>query len=648
MSGKLLKNKSFAFALSKLKKRIPYSYFSVLFIFGLVLSFWFSFGAVNAQPTGNIQELTGYLEAGNSKVYTLPNLKPGETVYAYIEGISGNLDPIIGLAKQRSDWETILGGNLRQQIDKAVADKQDPLAMLTKLANDLFLEWDDDSGKGYDAALEFRVPKSGKYQLIVTSSPSAETFGEYRLVIGINEPKILTGKAQPTGAQIAKLEGNISSESIATVESLTGPLTAESPLTVFNLKNFHAGDILYVWVEATSGDLKPIIELRDYGDKLLRTANFSGKESQASFSYKFQDDNNADFRLNLRSYIENETATTGEYRLLLGINEPKVLTGNVEPLGSPVVQKPTPVQVGLRLQQITGINQKEENFGIVASLRMEYLDPNLSFSPDTCQCSFQFFEGDKFINYLTEKKLKFPSFTFFNQQGKRWIQNSVGVILPDGQVIYFERFTTTLQAPHFDFKRYPLDKQDFFIHIDLILPQEEYVYQELEGFSEIGKQLGEEEWIITEFDTKITAQNLTTGETNARFSFHFQAKRHLNYYLLRMFIPLFVIIVVSWLPFFLRDFSKRVDIASGNLLLFIAFNFTLSNDLPRLGYVTFLDKILICMFLVSGLLVLLNVYLRRLEIKGQVDKLKTIDQYTIWGYPVLYLTTFSFISFMIT
>ena len=501
-----------------------------------------------------------------------------------------------------------------------------------------------DNGEGYAATLEFQVPESGKYQLVVYSSPGTESLGEYQLLVGINKPKVLTGEAQPTGSQIAKLEGIISSDSRVAVENFTGSLTQDQPSTELKLKTFNEEYILYVWVEATSGDLKPIVELRDYGDKLLRTSNFSGESNQGSFSYEFPDNNSANFSLNLRSHIIDEEATTGEYRLLIGINEPKVLTGKVDPTGSSIEQQSIPVQIGLRLQQITGIDQKQENFGIVASLRMEYLDQNLAFSPDTCQCRFKQFGIDKFTSFVTEKGLKMPTFTIFNQQGRRSSQNSIVIIFPNGQIIYFERFTVTLQAPDFDFRRYPLDKQNFFINIDSILPKQEYVYQELEGFTEIGAQLGEEEWIITEFDTKITKQNLTTGETSDRFSFHFQAKRHLNYYLLRLFIPIFVIIIVSWLPFFLRDYGKRVDIASGNLLLFIAFNFTLSNDLPRLGYVTFLDKILISMFLVSGILILLNVYLRRLEISRKEDKAAKIDQYTIWGYPLLYFATFSLIS----
>lgn len=36
---------------------------------------------------------------------------------------------------------------------------------------------------------------------------------------------------------------------------------------------------------------------------------------------------------------------------------------------------PTEIFVGLKVEQITGINTQKENFGVVASLRMEWKDP---------------------------------------------------------------------------------------------------------------------------------------------------------------------------------------------------------------------------------------------------------------------------------
>jgi hypothetical protein len=107
----------------------------------------------------------------------------------------------------------------------------------------------------------------------------------------------------------------------------------------------------------------------------------------------------------------------------------------------------------------------------------------------------------------------------------------------------------------------------------------------------------------------------------------------------RIFLPLLIIIVVSWVIFFLRDYGKRVDAAAGNLLLFIAFNFVISQDLPRLGYLTFLDLMLISTFLVTAIVLILAVALKRMVGDGKEALVRRIDKYVIIFYPLAYIGT---------
>ena len=136
----------------------------------------------------------------------------------------------------------------------------------------------------------------------------------------------------------------------------------------------------------------------------------------------------------------------------------------------------------------------------------------------------------------------------------------------------------------------------------------------------------------------------TTQLFSSEFSSQVIAHRHLNFYVLRIFIPVGIIIFVSWLPGFLGDFGKRIDIANGTLLLFIAFNFTISNDLPRLGYLTFLDVLLLCTFVLTSLTLIYNVALKRLESDGKGKLVKKIDNITLWLIPLIYFLSYAIIA----
>ncbi len=593
-----------------------------------------------SQDESAVSLLTGRKDFGAvGTVYRLSNLQQGQRLFVRVDGTSGNFDPFVGVAPADLDLPT-LRGRFIAETEHANVTGGDPLQVISRLAEEFLLAWDDDSGPGFSAAFEWRVPVSGDYKLLLTSTPVRKTFGDYRLLVGLDAPQVLSGKADPIGRINIALDVTASPPRLS-VEEITGTLTAEQTATLVELDDVRATDTLYAFVEATSGDLTPILRLEDFSGKQLRADSISDQQVNAALEYTFQEAGH--YRLRISSCCEEGTRTKGDYRLLVGINAPEVMTGKAAPTGSPLIKKPTEVRVGIKLQQITSVDQKAENFGVVADLRLEWTDPKLAFSPDTCQCESKLFTIDGFFKFAQGQGIKWPEFNYFNQQGKSFFQSQFVTVYPDGRTTLDERVSATMQAPEFDFRVFPFDTQQFYIHLVCALPEESFTYADLEGFSALGRQLGEEEWIVGEFETTIDSL-----DGRSRFSFGFESHRHLTYYVFRIFMPIMIIVLVSWVTFFIRDYGKRIDVASANLLLFIAFNFTISNDLPRLGYLTLLDTILVSTFAITGLVILINVYLRRLEMAGETARIYRVDRFIIWAYPFSYVIAFVVLTAIFT
>jgi hypothetical protein len=300
-------------------------------------------------------------------------------------------------------------------------------------------------------------------------------------------------------------------------------------------------------------------------------------------------------------------------------------------------EAPLTVAVGIEVEQITSIDQKAENFGVVATVRMQWEDEKLAGAAVLGDRSFATMPFEDFRRLADEHETLVPNFVFDNQQGPRWQQEAIFVVSKQGLVEYFERSALILQAPYFDFTEYPFDTQKFYVEITSVLPKDFVSYVPLDQHSGLGDLLGEEAWILENAELLVLSDTSISGEPSAKIALEFSGRRQLQYYFLRIFLPLGLLVAVTWASFFLEDYKKRIDVGGANLLVFVAFNFTISESLPQLGYLTFLDFILQWIFVVTTAIILLNVALSRMQIRGREALASQIDNYVVkWVFPMAY------------
>lgn len=304
-------------------------------------------------------------------------------------------------------------------------------------------------------------------------------------------------------------------------------------------------------------------------------------------------------------------------------------------VGTP--DNPLQVGVGIKIDQITGVDQQSENYGAVVVLRFEWTDPELAFDAASLGRDFRVFEPPAFVQYAAELDVVTPAFVIHNQQSNRWIHESAVAVRHDGHVTFVEKSSLTLQAPHFNFRKYPFDTQEFHFEVVSVFPSQFVHYHALDEYSGLGDMLGEEEWILGNARALTSTTTGLSGNESDRVELVFEGTRHLTYYTIRIFLPMLVLITVGWALFFLDEYRKRIEIAGGNLLVFVAFNWAISADLPKLGYLTFLDFILQCMFLMTGTIIVFSVMLRKLKVSGREETARKLDNYAIkWIYPLGY------------
>jgi hypothetical protein len=302
--------------------------------------------------------------------------------------------------------------------------------------------------------------------------------------------------------------------------------------------------------------------------------------------------------------------------------------------------QPVEVAVALYVTNFVTIDETKETFEVSGYLIAKWKDPRLALSVSATDQKKRVYRlGDiwapsiESVNTISHKSMQY------------WLTSD-----KDGVVTYVERFDSIV-SNNFDFRRFPFDTQLLRIEFHTFFTSEEDVRFAPQPLPSTGISRDRDTELSgwTSGEVTYTVDRVKGGlnlpSTNEAV-FQIAMKRQSGFYIWKFLVPLVMLalipVVVFWIDVDMFDWLLKIPMTM--MLSMVAFEFTIERDLPRIGYVSFLDAVFLASFTLCFLCIfeILGVFvLQKHEKRGLAVKLHRIGR---WAYPLTYLTVIALLA----
>ena len=248
--------------------------------------------------------------------------------------------------------------------------------------------------------------------------------------------------------------------------------------------------------------------------------------------------------------------------------------------------KPLDITIGLHVVNLAAINEVSEQFELNAYMFERWVDKRLAYTPEGPQ--------DQKRNYALGQ-IWVPQLEMINAVSPRSRQEISIMVSPDGTVRFAERLVVTLSSS-FHLRRFPFDQQQLLVIIHPFLADGPRLRFELNSestwtASEFTSFTSLAQWHLTGLRSQLLDVATYGGMTVPEARFEIDVTRRSSFYLWKVFIPLLLMVFLSWAVFWIEasDLSNQVQVAVTTILTVIAFAFAISATMPRLPYLTYID-----------------------------------------------------------
>jgi hypothetical protein len=299
--------------------------------------------------------------------------------------------------------------------------------------------------------------------------------------------------------------------------------------------------------------------------------------------------------------------------------------------------QPLDVTVGLHVVNLASINEVSEQFQLDAYMFERWIDKRLAYTPQGPQ--------DNLRNYAFGQ-IWIPQLEMINAAAPRERQEISIMVSPDGTVRYAERLVVMLSSS-FHLRRFPFDQQQLLVIIHPFLAygprlrfkldnDSTWTASEFTSFSSLAQ------WHLTGLRSQLLDAATYGGMTVPEARFQIDVTRRSSFYLWKVFIPLLLMVFLSWAVFWIEadDLSNQIQVAVTTILTVIAFAFAISATMPRLPYLTYIDAFFLECYIYVFLAV---VELMTVHVTHRSERRRDlgirIRKYSRWMIPVSFVVT---------
>ncbi|MCI4377980.1 hypothetical protein PGIGA_G00209730 [Pangasianodon gigas] len=249
---------------------------------------------------------------------------------------------------------------------------------------------------------------------------------------------------------------------------------------------------------------------------------------------------------------------------------------------------PVNVTCNIFINSFGSVTETTMDYRVNIFLRQKWNDPRLSYS--------EYPDSSLDLDPSMLDSIWKPDLFFANEKGANFhdvtTENKLLRIFKDGTVLYSIRLTLILSCP-MDLKNFPMDVQKCIMQLESFgYTMNDLIFEWLETAPvQVAEGLTLPQFIIREEkELGYCTKHYNTGKFTC-IEVKFQLERQMGYYLIQMYIPSLLIVILSWVSFWIN-----MDAAPARVALGITTVLTMTTQssgsrasLPKVSYVKAID-----------------------------------------------------------